>query len=259
MSIKDQILNIPELTFTDEWRTCTDAQFEKFIDVLKNFLNIFPSKEMNLKTAMATKNIDNLLKSLVETEEILRTIQAIDLCDECKRRLNSFDRNNPEKTFAYIYFLCASMESLGNDIQKALIPQVEVAPHDSTDVIHVEPRITKNVLAVDDDVYCLHLFKAAVRDLPCKIIACNSGKEALAILNKVRIHVIVLDIDMPFMNGIELAHTLRNQGFTTPIIFLTGNATKDNLKECLACGAADFIVKPINPEQVASRIRRLLM
>ena len=77
-------------------------------------------------------------------------------------------------------------------------------------------------------------------------------------LNKIKPQLFVLDIDMPEMNGIELAKRLRKQGQNAPIIFLTGNATMEYVKECLQVECSDFIVKPINPQNVASRIKKYL-
>ena len=259
MSILEQLFNIPELQFTDDEHNMSDLQFEKFVEVLNVFIVSFPTKEMKLKTSLVSKNVDMILKHLVDIGEMLRGIHAKALADECWRRLNSFDRNKPERIEAYVSFLCSSVNALSIDIQMALTPK-ESRPT-SAEAITNQPsehRVNKSVLAVDDDVYCLHLFKAALKEVPCKIIAVNSGKEALTMLNKIRPHLFVLDIDMPGMTGIDLARTLRAQGQYSPIIFLTGNATKEYVQECLSVGASDFIVKPINPENVANRVRRYL-
>jgi FixJ family two-component response regulator len=70
-------------------------------------------------------------------------------------------------------------------------------------------------------------------------------------------NLFVLDIDMPEMDGIDFALELRKLGYTTPIIFVTGNAAKSYVVKAMAAGAADFIVKPINPQNVVDRINKM--
>jgi len=63
---------------------------------------------------------------------------------------------------------------------------------------------------------------------------------------------------MPNMDGIELAHKIRDLGHKTPIVFITGNATKEYVSKCVEAGASDFIIKPLNPQYAAGRIKNLL-
>ena len=258
MSVNERIYNIPDLVFTEEFENMTDAYWDEYIEVLHFFVVTFPTKEMKLKTSMSSKNIEMILKFLADIGEMLRNIHADELAEECWRHLNSFDKNKPERIEAYVAFLLSNITALSLDIQLALKPNDNQNMPSALAEVSAEKRLSKNILAVDDDVYCIHLFKASLKDLPCKVIAANSGKEALNMLNKVKPQLFVLDIDMPGMDGIELAQTLRKQGQYAPIIFLTGNATKEYVQECLKVGAADFIVKPINPQNVASRIKKYL-
>jgi PleD family two-component response regulator len=116
----------------------------------------------------------------------------------------------------------------------------------------------KSILAVDDDVYCIDMFKAALQSIPCKIIGATSGKSALNILKMRTPDLFVLDIEMPEMNGYQLARELRANGQKSPIVFITGNSTNDCISQALKVGAADFIVKPINPGLVLARIGKFL-
>ncbi|MCL2063498.1 MAG: response regulator [Candidatus Cloacimonetes bacterium] len=258
MSIREQIFNIPDLVFSEEMQDMTDEQWDEYVDVLQVFIITFPTKEMKLKSSLNTKNMDVTLKLLVEIQEMLRDINAFELADECSKRLYGFDKSKPERIESYVAFLLSSVTALSLDIQMALTQKESQKIPVSIPETTQDKRLSKSILAVDDDVYCIHLFKAALKDVPCKIIAANSGKEALNMLNKIKPHLFVLDIDMPGMNGIELAKILRKQGQYAPIIFLTGNATMEYVQECLQVGVADFIVKPINPQNVASRIQKYL-
>jgi len=258
MTTRERIYSIPDLIVTERLQNMTDEELNEYIEVLNVFVVTFPAKEMKINSAMNSKNIDTVIKHLVDIGEMLRSIHADDLADECWKRLNSFDKNRPEKIEAYVSFLLSSITSLSLDIQMALSKREKIDTIAQSYESTKEQRIIKSILAVDDDVYSLYLFKAALKDAPCKIIAVNSGKEALNMLNKVKPNLFVLDIDMPGIDGIELARALRKQGQYAPIIFLTGNATKEYVQECLQVGAVDFIVKPINPQNVLNRIQKFL-
>jgi CheY-like chemotaxis protein len=64
----------------------------------------------------------------------------------------------------------------------------------------------------------------------------------------------LLDIEMPEMNGYELAARIRKNGEKAKIVFLTGNAKKENVMKAVEAGAADFIVKPVSKEGVLAKI-----
>ena len=114
------------------------------------------------------------------------------------------------------------------------------------------------ILAVDDDPQCLDVFKMAMKDIPCKIIAVTSGAAALDVLNALVPNLFVFDIDMPEMNGLELAAKVRERGSKAPIVFITGNVDKNIVMKALKAGGTDFIYKPINPANVVGRIVKSL-
>ncbi|MCL2103413.1 MAG: response regulator, partial [Syntrophorhabdaceae bacterium] len=68
----------------------------------------------------------------------------------------------------------------------------------------------------------------------------------------------LLDIEMPEMDGYELARRIRESGHAAPIIFLTGNARKDSVARALQAGAADFIVKPVAKAELLERIGKYI-
>ena len=258
MQIKEQILAIPDLIITEEKNLLTDNEWNEYIEQLKVFVVSYPSKEMMIRQMMNNKNIDSVLKNLASIGEMLKDIHADEMADEIWRRLTRFDKSKPDRIESYVSFLLSNVSTLSIDIQMALSTREPNAAFTQDFDMPRESRIQKNIMAVDDDPYCLYTFKAAVSELPCKVIAVNSGKEALNMLSKIKPHLFVLDIEMPSMSGIELAKTLRKQGQAAPIIFLTRVATMETVQECLQLGASDFIVKPVNAQNVAMRISKFL-
>lgn len=102
-----------------------------------------------------------------------------------------------------------------------------------------------NVLAVDDEQFNLDLIEASFSEYKnIKISHAKSGQEALNLLSKNNYNIILLDISMPIMNGIEVLKTIRNNDKydNLPILMVTANTQME--KEALLLGANDFISKP---------------
>ncbi|MDR0516438.1 MAG: response regulator [Fibromonadaceae bacterium] len=116
----------------------------------------------------------------------------------------------------------------------------------------------KSILVVDDTEFFLRNLKVLLQDTPYKLTCITSGKIALNFLQKNHPDLFILDIDMPEMNGYELAQKIRDCGQQAPIIFLTGSSTRESVEKALLAGAADFIIKPISRTQVLQRINKFI-
>lgn len=116
----------------------------------------------------------------------------------------------------------------------------------------------KLILAVDDASFLLQTLKMHLSETPYKLVCVTSGADALRFVEKRVPDLYILDVEMPEMDGYELALELMERGKSAPIIFLTGNSDKESVAKALSVGASDFIIKPINKEQVLSRISKFL-
>jgi PleD family two-component response regulator len=117
----------------------------------------------------------------------------------------------------------------------------------------------KTVLAVDDRPEILSSVNAALSS-HYKVLGAPSGRVALQILNTQNIDLFYLDIDMPEMNGFELARQIRadSKYKDTPLIFLTGNSARDNILRAIKVGASDFVVKPAYNVTLLAKARRYM-
>ncbi len=113
------------------------------------------------------------------------------------------------------------------------------------------------VLVVEDDQMVRLLTKAKLSSL-YKIKEAVDGKDALEILDHEHIDLLVVDIQMPNMNGYELVRTLRNVGDITPVIMLTAMNTYAHKKDGFASGVDDYMTKPIDYDELIWRIDALL-
>lgn len=119
----------------------------------------------------------------------------------------------------------------------------------------------QNILIVDDQKANLVALEASLTDLDVNIIAATSGPEALSILLKQSVALVLLDVQMPGMDGFEVASLMRQRGKTrrTPIIFLTAINNDDSyLFKGYESGAVDFIFKPYDPFVLVSKVRIFL-
>jgi len=258
MNIRERLHTIPDLILDKRLVLMDDIELEKYVALLNSFVEIFPAREAKLKAAMETGNIESVIKRLTGIRGMLEDIFADELAEECWKHLNSFDENRPKKMEAYVSYLLSMLAALSIDIQMALFKEEEKDTAPAQAQKAEEENAIKSILAVDDDTYFLDTFKAVMKDVSCKITGATSGLNALYMLRRIKPDLFVLDIDMPGMDGIELAQELRKMGQNAPIIFITGNATKEYVLRCLQAGASDFIIKPINPQNVVSRIGKFL-
>lgn len=117
----------------------------------------------------------------------------------------------------------------------------------------------KHILIVDDsNMYCM-IAKNALENM-YRISLAHSGMEALAFLEKEIPDLILMDIEMPQMNGKEVLRRIKAHKEWTkiPVIFMTALSELETEAECLELGADDFIAKPIKPLIMASRVSKLL-
>jgi DNA-binding response OmpR family regulator len=116
------------------------------------------------------------------------------------------------------------------------------------------------VLAVDDDPTTTAIVRAVVtrNGMTCHVAA--NGKEALESARLLHPSAIILDVNMPFIDGFEVLSTLRNdpETATIPIIMLTSVQQESDIIRGFGLGADDYVVKPFNPMELLARIRRLV-
>ena len=118
-----------------------------------------------------------------------------------------------------------------------------------------------SVLVVDDVHANLVAVEALLDDLGCEVVCANSGENALRLLLRQKFAVMLLDVQMPEMDGYEVARHVRMNSATReiPIIFLTAtHNSQENVLEGYGSGAVDFLFKPLNPDVLRSKVRIFL-
>lgn len=115
-----------------------------------------------------------------------------------------------------------------------------------------------NILIVEDDKNLRKLIKTYLQRSKYNTYEATDGEEALNVLDQNYIDLIVSDIMMPQMDGYELIKSLREAKYDIPILIITAKSEIEDKKEGFLLGADDYMVKPINIEEMLLRIQVLL-
>jgi CheY-like chemotaxis protein len=120
--------------------------------------------------------------------------------------------------------------------------------------------MTKQILVVDDDQLMHRLFQHHLERAGYQMISAQNGRQALDIAAKQPPHLIVMDIMMPDIDGLEALRELKKADATKsiPVIVITANGHHMARKESENCGANIFLTKPFSPTQLLNEIRRLV-
>lgn len=120
----------------------------------------------------------------------------------------------------------------------------------------VRPR----VLVVEDELEILDLIKFNLMRLNYSVVGVTSGETALEAAHARPPDVVVLDIMLPGMDGLEVCRKLRQQGSTSqvPVIFVSARGEEGDVVRGMDAGANDYVRKPFSPRDLVSRIRRLV-
>jgi len=115
----------------------------------------------------------------------------------------------------------------------------------------------KRVLVVDDDVKIVELVKLYLNRDGYRVLTAYDGIKALRLAREASPDLIVLDLMLPGINGLEICRTLRAES-DVPIIMLTAMTTDRDKLTGLDLGADDYVTKPFSPRELAARVRAIL-
>lgn len=114
-----------------------------------------------------------------------------------------------------------------------------------------------NILICDDDKYIVKALKIYLNNPEYNIFEAFNGKEALEIIGRNEIHLVLMDIMMPVADGLQTAEKIREK-YNMPIIFLTAKSEDNDKITGLEVGGDDYITKPFQPAEVCARVRSQL-
>jgi two-component system alkaline phosphatase synthesis response regulator PhoP len=117
-------------------------------------------------------------------------------------------------------------------------------------------EMTKKILVVDDEAQIVKVLKAYLEQVGYQVVTAMDGKAALAIFQREKPDFMILDLNLPGLDGLEVCRTVRRQS-NIPILMLTARAEEADKLMGLEIGADDYVVKPFSPREVVARVRTI--
>lgn len=129
--------------------------------------------------------------------------------------------------------------------------------HDDVDLADLGEA---TVLLVDDNQQNLELMEAYLEALPCRIVSCRDGVEAIEALDRESPDLVLLDVMMPRMSGFEVCRKIKQSPSTRDIVVIMVTALHEvgDFERAIECGTDDFLTKPINKLELLTRVRSLI-
>ncbi len=116
----------------------------------------------------------------------------------------------------------------------------------------------QKILIAEDDSELCRLFSHVLTKHDYEVTAVENGAEALDALHREYYDLLISDIMMPVMNGYELVKSLRESGQTIPVLMITAKGSFDDMEQGFLSGSDDYMVKPVNINEMVLRVSALL-
>ena len=116
----------------------------------------------------------------------------------------------------------------------------------------------KRILAVDDEPHMRRLLEISLRQAGYEAIVAANGHEALGLLRKNNIDLVVSDLHMPVMDGLSLLESMRKEAIDTPVIIVTAQGEISSAVQAMKLGASDYILRPFDLETLEIAIGRAI-
>ncbi len=181
-----------------------------------------------------------LMKLYMDSGDLVNAIQQYDACAKIlKRELQVEPDAETKRLFQHI----AQLRAKRGSEAAAGAPQKDAR---------------KTVLVVEDNVLNRELTTALLKTAGYEVRMAQDGAEALMLLGRESVDLMLLDIDLPFIDGHRLLQALREKGVDVPAIFISGLPGEEPELKALQIGAVDFIRKPVKNNVLLARVARAL-
>lgn len=124
--------------------------------------------------------------------------------------------------------------------------------------VRMKPQSKATILFVDDEIDIIDVVTQYFGNKGYRVLSAQNGIEAIKVLAKEKIDCCFTDINMPEMDGLELAEKIREIDNTIPVIIMTGNPSLENSIQTLKNGVVDYLIKPVNLKYMESCVQRIL-
>src|SRR5919202_2837207 len=117
---------------------------------------------------------------------------------------------------------------------------------------------TRDILVVEDDRKTAELIRQYLAHDHYAVRVAHDGREGLALARQQPPALVILDLMLPGLDGLDVCHALRTEGLDVPVIMLTARTTEEDKLLGLDTGADDYVTKPFSPRELLARVRAVL-
>ncbi|HEX8619841.1 MAG TPA: BTAD domain-containing putative transcriptional regulator [Thermoanaerobaculia bacterium] len=211
-----------------EQMTRADA-LDEAIAVAQRALRLDPLQESMHRT---------LMRLYMQSGDLLNALQQFDACAKVLRRELDVEPDTETKA-----------------LQQEI---VQLRKKRNTTPVVPERDARKTVLVVEDNVLNRELTNALLKSAGHNVLLAKDGAEALMLFGRERIDLMLLDIDLPFIDGHKVLEALHEKGIDVPTIFVSGLPGEEPELKAFEIGAADFIRKPVKNTVLLARVAKVL-
>lgn len=119
---------------------------------------------------------------------------------------------------------------------------------------------TKMILVVDDEEDLLEIIRSHLEDASYQVVTARDGEQGLAMAKRIKPNLIILDIAMPVMNGMEMLEHLRSEPALAqmPVVMLTAQGQTSHIMDAGRLKAVDFLIKPFSRQDLLQAVQKVL-
>jgi signal transduction histidine kinase/ActR/RegA family two-component response regulator len=134
--------------------------------------------------------------------------------------------------------------------------EVQKEPHPKP--MTVNTGETKKILLAEDNPVNQQLMNVLLKKMGYDVTLVDNGKLAIEALEKGSFDIVLMDIQMPEMNGLEATRAIRQKGYKIPVVAITANALKGDREQCLEAGCDDYLPKPVDKYDLEDMIQKYI-
>jgi len=156
--------------------------------------------------------------------------------------------------------VAAQLSEQAGGTDQRVVMNPELASFLKPKTISELPRVKQTILVVDDESMALVLIKRLLTEAGYHAVTAQSGFEALDLFRRQpkAFQLVLLDLTMPFMDGEETFHRLREIRANIPVVLCTGFIRRERLAQFMKDGIAGFLRKPLAPDEIVDHVRSVL-
>jgi len=262
---RERLYSIHGLTVSGTIDKMSDRQLEMYVDSINSFIDRFPVQANKLQEA-----VENQAKAAVITGifaplcDTLNRLHAGGIVKEYRNKIDTLLKvANPDydSLEAVVENFIHAVNTLSIEIQMASHKGAAAASAAPRQAAPSQPQAKQifsrkgsKILAVDNAIMYLNTLKKLLENAPYDLFCTTSCTEAMEYVSKERPDLILLDIEMPEMDGYELARRIKQSGSRAPIIFITANSERQYVDKAVEVGAVGLLMKPLRSNQLLAKL-----